>query len=109
MIRPADEHQAIQALINEKVRNHGWADAAQYAMNILANSGKPFSADDLRDLLGDHEPENPNSIGGLFMANSRAGLIKRCGDGGTSRHPKRHGGWRHTWIGNNPNHTEKAA
>lgn len=108
MIRPADEHQAIQALINEKVRNHGWTDAAQYAMNLLANSGKPFSADDLRDLLGDHEPENPNSIGGLFMSYSRAGWIKRYG-GGASRHPRRHGGYRAVWIGNNPNHMEKAA
>lgn len=108
MIRPADEHQAIQALINEKVRNHGWTDAAQYAMNILANSGKPFSADDLRDLLGDHEPEQPNAIGGLFMANSRAGWIKRYG-GGASRHPRRHGGYRAVWIGNNPNNGVVAA
>lgn len=108
ILEPADQHQAIRALINETVRNHGWRDAANHAMRHLADTGRPFSADDLRDLMGDHQPDNPNSIGGIFMAWNKAKLITRHG-GGPSRTNTRHGGHRNTWIGNHNTQQQKAA
>lgn len=73
------EHPAIRALIREKCINHGWADGAEYAMQLLADRGTPFDANTLRDLMGDMAPENPNSIGGLFLSWSKQRLIVKKG------------------------------
>lgn len=93
-----DMHPAEASYYSEVAVHKTWHEAANEAMGQLVQAGKPFSADDLRAILGDVEPANPNSIGGLFMAWSKAGLIQRVG-GGTSRGAKRHGGYRHEWIG----------
>lgn len=91
-------HPAEVAFYNEVTSYRNWHDAAEKAMKALTASGRVFSADDLRGMLGDLEPNTPNAIGGLFMAWSKAGLITRVG-GGPSRGVKRHGGHRHLWIG----------
>lgn len=70
---------ALRDLINHKATTQGWEPAAEHAMRYLANLGKTFSADDLRDLMGEHRPANPNSIGSLFMSWSRQNLIQRTG------------------------------
>lgn len=93
-----DIHPAEASYYSEVAVHKTWHEAANEAMGQLVQAGTPFSADDLRTLLGDVEPANPNSIGGLFMAWSKSGLIQRVG-GGTSRGAKRHGGYRHEWIG----------
>lgn len=93
-----DLHPAEASYYSEVAVHKTWHKAANEAMGQLVQAGKPFSADDLRAILGDVEPANPNSIGGLFMAWSKAGLIQRVG-GGTSRGAKRHSGYRHEWIG----------
>lgn len=90
-------HPAEASYYSEIAVHKTWHEAADAAMKHLVSTHAPFTADDLRDLLGDCQPANPNSIGGLFMAWSRAGLITRCG-GGNSRGPKRNGGYRHEWI-----------
>lgn len=73
------DHPAIRALINEKARNHGWHDAAEYAMKLLADRGTPFTANDLRTLMGTNTPETPNAIGGLFLSWRQQKLIHRTG------------------------------
>lgn len=79
-----------------------WAHAAEQAMKQLADSGRPFSADDLRELLdGGEQPTNPNVFGGLFMSWSRQGLIERAGEG-PSTMPRRNGGHRYLWRGVRP-------
>lgn len=76
-----------------------WHAAAERAMKHLAMSRRPFSADDLRDLLAPYgQPPTPNAVGGLFKAWSQQGLIRRAG-GGPSRASKRRGGHRHVWQG----------
>lgn len=110
--RTADELHPAEAawLTSYRAGEITWAHAAEQAMRHLAATGDPFSADDLRNLLGEGEqPSNPNSIGGLFMSWSRQGLIQRAGEG-TSTMPKRNGGHRYLWRGTTtPTHTESDA
>lgn len=103
-----EPHPAIRALINEKARAHGWHDAAEYAMQYLANTGQEFTADTLRDLLDGHEPEQLNAIGGLFMSWSRQNLIRKIGYR-TSKATRRNGGAIAIWIGNHNTPIEAAA
>ena len=86
-----------QCLAAETRPGRTWADRAEHAMNTLTDRGLPFTADDLRDLIGDHEPHHPNAIGALFNAHRAAGHITPTGYH-TSRHPKRNGGTQRTWT-----------
>lgn len=95
------EHPALDAYY-ASIRGHdNWHDVANRAMRHLVNTGLPFSADDVRELVPDDvQPPTPNAYGGLFLSWSKQGLIKRIG-GGTSRATKRNGGHRHVWVGAN--------
>ncbi|WP_426727122.1 hypothetical protein ACEN2A_01730 [Corynebacterium auriscanis] len=92
------EHPAIRALIREKCRNHGWSDGAEYAMQYLADRGTPFTANDLRDLMGDLAPEQPNAIGGLFLSWSSQRLIVKKGFTASSG-SKSNGSMIFKWVG----------
>lgn len=93
-----DEHGAIRALLHQKATNHGWANAAGHAMTYLTNLGRPFSADDLRDLMGDNQPETPNAIGGLFLSYRQQGLIRRAGIV-ASKNTRSNGSVVFQWVG----------
>jgi hypothetical protein len=54
-----------------------WSERADRAIAHLASTGRPFSPDDVRDLVGD--PAHPNAMGGRFMAAVRRRQIERCG------------------------------
>ncbi|MGP9760700.1 hypothetical protein [Corynebacterium sp. AOP12-C2-36] len=97
----ADLHPAEAAYYASIRAGAPWATAAEAAMKHLADAGRPFSCDDLRELLADcGDPPTPNAFGGLFISWSKQGLIQKVG-GGSSRALKRHGGHRHLWRGTN--------
>lgn len=51
-----------------------WSEAASEAIVLLAERGQPFTANDVRDLVGD--PPVPNSMGTAITNAHRAGLIR---------------------------------
>ncbi len=75
-----------------------WKSCAVAGIDHLASTGRPFTADDLRD-LGVPDPGHPNHVGAQFMAAARAGIITPCGFA-QSRRPSRHANWqRHRLVG----------
>jgi hypothetical protein len=73
-----------------------WSDAAADALRKLAARGMTFSAEDVRDLVGD--PPTPNAFGAVFLQASRAGVIEPVGFV-KSRRIQRHRSWTQTWRG----------
>ena len=67
-------------------------------MRQLEHRGLPFTADDLRALIGpDCEPRHPNAIGALFNAHRAAGYITHTG-WHTSTARRRNGGSHRIWT-----------
>lgn len=95
-----DQHPAEAAFYSEIAVHKTWADAAETGMKHLAQRGAPFSADDLRELIGGvaGEPEKPNAYGGLFLSWSKQGLIRRAGYV-ASRGPKNNAREQKLWVG----------
>jgi hypothetical protein len=57
-----------------------WRRTVDQAIRALAETGKPFVADDVRERVPDPPPgTSPNAFGGRFYAASRAGLISLMG------------------------------
>lgn len=73
-----------QALRDEGVRvandnaDDFWKATADQAIDHLAATGRPFTADDVRD-LGVPDPISPRAWGARFLAASRQGRIVRVG------------------------------
>lgn len=57
----------------------GWIVAADRQVRALADSGRPFTADDLWDALEDRPPE-PRALGAVLARLSRQGVIVRAGE-----------------------------
>ena len=55
-----------------------WKRTADQAIRVLAESGRPFTADDLHD-LGLPAPVSRNAMGGRFQAAAKAGAIVKVG------------------------------
>lgn len=55
-----------------------WRAACDRAIATLARKRRPFTAEAVRDLVGD-PPHHPNAMGSRFLAAARAGLITRVG------------------------------
>ena len=55
-----------------------WKEQADAAIDQLAATGEPFTADDVRD-LGVPDPASPKAWGARFLAASRQGRITRVG------------------------------
>lgn len=92
-------HPAEAAYYANIAVHRGWHVAADRAMGYLANSGREFTADDLRRLLDQAgDPTTPNAYGGLLMTWSRRGAIRKTGYR-CSTQPKRHGGVNAVWVG----------
>lgn len=73
-----------QALRDEGVRvadenaDDFWKATADQAIDHLASTGRPFTADDVRD-LGVPDPTSPRAWGARFLTASRQGRIVRVG------------------------------
>lgn len=92
-------HPAEAAYYASIAVHRGWHAAADRAMGYLTNKGDEFTADDVRRLLDQAgDPPSPNAYGGLLMAWSRRGLIRKTGYS-PSTQPKRHGGVNAVWVG----------
>ena len=106
MTRPDQYQQGQQPLLDvEPLRRvaaneqgRPWAERAEAAMRQLEHRGLPFTADDLRNLIGpDISPHHPNAIGALFNAHRAAGYIQHTG-WHTSTARKRNGGSHRVWT-----------
>lgn len=94
-----ETHPAEAAYYANIAVHRGWHVAADRAMGYLANSGREFTADDLRRLLDQAgDPTTPNAYGGLLMSWSKRGVIRKTGYR-CSTQPKRHGGVNAVWVG----------
>ncbi len=84
----------------EIAAHHNWDTAARAAMRDLANSGRPFTADDFRRLMADvPTPHHPNTIGSFFRTCKAEGLITTTENGRRSTAPSRRGALIHEWVG----------
>lgn len=104
--RPGEVSQAAsEALIGAapilaEVLDNGdswWRDCAERALAHWAESGLPFTADDLRE-LGVPEADHPNRWGALFATFHRRGVIEAVGYQVSTRR-SRHGGVLRVWRG----------
>lgn len=58
----------------------GWREHADKVIAELVETGKPFTASDIRRLLPTRvQPHHPNLIGAVIRAWSRSGRIRRVG------------------------------
>lgn len=73
-----------------------WSDAAVEALEELAADGREFTADDVRDRVG--EPESPGALGAVFRGAAAAEQIKLVGYR-RSRRLSRHAGVIGVWRG----------
>lgn len=91
MTTPIDAYSAQFAV------HRDWGDYADDAIRHLCAKGRPFTADDVRDLIPEHiTPTTPNAYGGLFQAWKTLGWIEPVG-WATSKHSKRRHGYHRVW------------
>jgi hypothetical protein len=83
-----------------------WRSAADQAIVALANKREPFTADDVRELVGD-PPNHPNAMGARFLDAVRAGIIRQVGRSLPVR-ASRHASSVGLWIGVSPEQLELA-
>jgi hypothetical protein len=81
-------------LANENAEDH-WRDWALREIGILASNGHEFTADEVRQVVG--EPDVANRWGGVFLAARRAGLIEPTGSVRPSTTATRHGSLVRVW------------
>ena len=86
------------------VMTRSWRERALAALNELAETGEPFTSDDLLAKVGppdaDHEPNGRNSaIGAMFRNAASEGWIKSDGRVVRSRSPHRKRGAIRVWTG----------
>lgn len=74
-----------------------WKQLADAAIDRLAATGQPFTADDVRD-LGIPDPTSPKAWGARFLFAAKAGRITRVGYV-PSRRPSVHAHPIAQWIG----------
>lgn len=80
---------------------HPWVRVQlQHHLDELIASGQPFTADTLRERAGDPIGD-PNLIGALILAASRAGRIERVGYRESTR-PEAHARVLRLWRGTQP-------
>lgn len=74
-----------------------WKQLADAAIDRLAATGQPFTADDVRD-LGVPDPTSPKAWGSRFLSAARSGRIRRVGYV-PSRRPSVHAHPIAQWVG----------
>jgi hypothetical protein len=74
-----------------------WKQLADAAIDRLAATGKPFTADDIRD-LGVPDPSSPKAWGARMLSAAKSGRIRRVGYQ-PSRRPSVHAHPVAVWVG----------
>jgi hypothetical protein len=95
LARRARDHGADAALWSADE----WHQAAELVLDQLIASGRWFTSEDVRMVVG--PPPNNGALGGLFLKAASAGRIEQVGYE-RSKRPARHAGLLRTWIGVNP-------
>lgn len=92
--------EARRGATNAELSLHtGWRLWAETALAQLAATGRSFTADDLRAIVGDPpDGEHVNGIGGMFLRASRDGSIEFVGYK-TSTRPEARGRPVRVWRG----------
>lgn len=83
-------------LANENAEDH-WRAEAMTTIEFLASTGREFTADEVRQAVG--EPDVANRWGGVFLAARRAGLIVPTGQVRPSGTVSRHASLVRVWRG----------
>lgn len=78
----------------ENTEDH-WRAAAFREISIMAGNGLEFTADDIREVIG--EPDHPNRWGGVWLAARKSGLIEPTGAVRPSTTASRHGSLVRVW------------
>lgn len=81
-------------LAGENTEDH-WRQWALREISIMAANGLEFTADDVRQVVG--EPDHPNRWGGVWLAARRAGLVVPTGEVRPSTTASRHGSLVRVW------------
>jgi hypothetical protein len=71
----------------DAAESEAWRNAADWALNVLVETGRPFTAEDICALAG--RPSRPNAIGARIHAAARRGRIERCGYARSTRPSRR--------------------
>lgn len=107
---PGNPAPVTDAALSAALRDHGidqadqntdtwWKSCADRAIEYLAASGQPFSADHVAALIP--APDHPCRWGGRFHAAVRAGVIVPIGYTLSAR-PSRHRGVQRMYVGGAP-------
>jgi hypothetical protein len=89
--------QRGMAIVETAEAMHGrWVKQADATIEWLAMKGVPFSAEDVRDYVGD--PAHPNAMGARINAAAKRGLIVKAGTVKAHR-PERHANEMRLWVG----------
>lgn len=82
-------------------RQGDWNQAALHALWELAHSGKPFTSEDLTDMVGLPNPSaaNRNNKVGSFIQRNAYRMRLRRTDQVKARNPQAHGRWITVWVG----------
>lgn len=91
-VPPGAYNGASQA--DDNAEDH-WRKWALREIAIMAANGREFTADDVRQIVG--EPDHPNRWGGIWLAARRAGLVVPTGEVRPSVTPSRHGSLVRVW------------
>ncbi len=95
----------------DEAADAGWKARVDAAIEELAASGAPFTAEDVREIAGD-PPDHPNAMGARFAAAAQRGLIRSVGyrkarRASLHRHPIHV--WEGTWRTRNAGDEEGTA
>lgn len=90
---PAGAYAGVEQA-NENAEDH-WRAWALREIEIMAKNGRQFTADDIRQIVG--EPDVANRWGGVFLAARRAGVIVPTGEVRPSTTDSRHGSLVRVW------------
>lgn len=82
----------------EAATDVAWRKACDATIARLAATGEPFTADDVRALVGPPVAASPQAFGARFGAAHRGDVIAPVGFT-TSERPERHGGVVRVWRG----------
>jgi len=92
---PADSYAGAD-LADENAETM-WRREAMVQIEFLASTGREFTADEIRQAVG--EPDVANRWGGVFLAARRAGLIEPTGSVRPSTTTSRHASLVRVWRG----------
>lgn len=84
----SDSGEQLKLWGTEQAARSAWAARALAAIDVLARSGRSFTAEDVVAMVG--EPSNFRAVGAVISRASRKGKIRTDGSTIPARDPKKH-------------------